>query len=51
MLPKRWEKLLNPGVIIPAKTRFCNECTDKLTCKNCNSQFMEKKSSKLIKIY
>ena len=37
MLPKSWKKLFNSGVIIPAKMRFCNECTDKLTCNNCSN--------------
>ena len=38
MLPKSWEKLFIRGVFIPTKKRFCNECTDKLTCNRCNSQ-------------
>ena len=43
MLRKSWKKSFNSGVIIPAKIKFCNECTDKLTCNNCNNQINENK--------
>ena len=38
MLPKSWKNSFNSGVIIPAKKRLCNECTDQLTCNNCDNQ-------------
>ena len=41
MLPKSWRKSFNSGVILPVKMKFCNECTDKLTCNNCNNQINE----------
>ena len=44
MLPKAGEKLFNSGVIIPAKRKLCNKCTDKLTCINCNNQINENKA-------
>ena len=43
VLPESWRKSFNSGVIIPAKKRFCNECTDKLTYNNCNNQTNENK--------
>ena len=43
MSPKSWKKSFNNGVNIPAKMRFCNESTDKLTCNSCNYQVSENK--------
>ena len=43
MLPKSWKKSYNSRVIIPTKMRFCNECTDRLTCNNSNNQISENK--------
>ena len=41
MLPRSSKKLFNSGVMIPAKRRFCNDCTRKLTRNDCNNQTNE----------
>ena len=43
MLPKSWQKSFIGGIAMPAKIRFCNECTDKVTCKRFISQVNENK--------
>ena len=42
-LPKSWKKSFNSGIIIPTKTRFCNECNDKKVCNKCINQINENK--------
>ena len=46
LLPKSWKKSFHSGIIIPTKTRFCNECNDKKMCKKCNKQVNENKEFK-----
>ena len=43
MLPRSWKKSFDNGIIIPKRRRFCNECTDKKMCNNCNIQINENK--------
>ena len=43
MLPKSWEKSFDSGIVIPTKTRFCNECNNKKMCYRCNKQINENK--------
>ena len=42
-LQKSWKKSFDSGVIIPAKMRFCNECSDEKICNNCNNRINENK--------
>ena len=43
MLPRSWKKSFDSGVIIPAKMRFCNECSNEKMCNNCNNRINENK--------
>ena len=43
MLPRSWKKSCNSEVVIPIKTRFCNKCTYKLICYECNNRVNENK--------
>ena len=43
LLPKKWRKSFDSGIIIPKKMRFCNECNDKKMCNECNNQINENK--------
>ena len=43
LLPKRWKKSFDSGIVIPTKMRFCNECNDKKVCNKCNNQINENK--------
>ena len=43
MLPKSWKKSFNSGLVITAKMRFCNDCTDKIKCKSCDRQIDKNK--------
>ena len=36
LLSESRKKTFNSGIIIPTKTRFCNECNDKRLCNKCN---------------
>ena len=43
LLPKKWRKSFDSGIIIPTKIRFCNDCNDKKMCNKCNNQIKENK--------
>ena len=43
MLPRSWKKSFDSGIMIPTKTRFCNECNDNKMCIKCNNQINENK--------
>ena len=43
MLSKSWKKLFKIGVVIPAKKRFCNECSKEKFCDRCNNGVNENK--------
>ena len=43
MLPKNWKKLFDSGVMIPAKMRFCIDCTDNENWHRCNRLVNENK--------
>ena len=43
LLPRRWKKSLDSGIIIQEKKIFCNECKDKKTSNSCNYQINETK--------
>ena len=36
VLPKSWKQSFDNGVVIPAKMRFCNECSKEKYCDSCN---------------
>ena len=46
MLTESWKKLLDNGVVIPAKMRFCKECSKEKCCDRCNLVFSENKEMK-----
>ena len=48
MLPKSWRKSFNIGVVIPAKMRFCNECSKKIVVIGVLIKFAKIKNLKLI---
>ena len=43
MLPRSWKNSINNGVIIPVKTKRCNESKGKILCEECNNQVNENK--------
>ena len=43
MLPRFWEKSFNNGVVIPVKTRRCNNCNGEILYNECNNQINENK--------
>ena len=43
MLLKSWKKSIDNGIVIPAKLRFCNECSKEKHCDRCNNQVNENK--------
>ena len=48
LLPKSSKKLSKSGVIIPTKTRYCNEGKSKIICGRWSIQKPKIKSSNLI---
>ena len=43
MLPKSWKKSFNNGTKLSTKMRFCNKCSDNISCNECNNQINENK--------
>ena len=43
MLPKSWKKSFKNGVLLPIKTRGCNDCKNNILCITCNNQTDENK--------
>ena len=43
LLPKIWKNSFNNGIVVPAKMRFCNECSKEKSCDRCNNQITENK--------
>ena len=43
ILTRSWRKSFNSGVVLPAKMRFCNECSKEKCCDRCNIQINENK--------
>ena len=43
MLHKSRKKSFNSGVVKPARTRFCNDCSKQSCCDRCNNQVDENK--------
>ena len=41
--PLSWKKSFDSGVIIPTKTRNCNECNDNELCEDCDLKIRQKK--------
>ena len=46
MLPTSWKKSFIKGIVIPAKKRFCNECSKEKCFNGCNNQINVSKEVK-----